>query len=89
MQGQDRPPPPVDAGARSAGAPAPGATGRELLAGLADGCTDAIIGTSLDFAAGVTRLSMFDASRIADGPLAVASLPYAIPLGFHGAFVAA
>ena len=48
-----------------------------------------IIGTSLDFAAGVTRFSVFDAARLADGPLAVASLPYAIPLGFHGTFVAA
>ncbi|MDJ0521065.1 MAG: GAF domain-containing protein [Planctomycetota bacterium] len=61
MQGQDRPVPPVDAGARRAGAPAPGATGRELLAGLADGCTDAIIGTSLD---GTVRVWNEGAARL-------------------------
>ena len=48
-----------------------------------------ILGTSLDFRAGVTRLSVFDAARLRDGPLAVASLPYALPLGFHGTFVPA
>ncbi len=46
-----------------------------------------LIGTSLDFAAGVTRLNVFDAARLEDGPLAVASLPYALPLGLHGTFV--
>jgi len=46
-----------------------------------------IIGTSLDFAAGVSRVSVFDAQHLPDGPLAVASLPYALPLGFHGTFV--
>ena len=46
-----------------------------------------LIGTSLDFAAGVTRLSVLDAARPEEGPLAVASLPYALPLGLHGVFV--
>lgn len=48
-----------------------------------------ILGTSLDFKAGVTRLSVFDPKTMRDGPLAVASLPYALPLGFHGTFVPA
>jgi carotenoid cleavage dioxygenase len=48
-----------------------------------------LIGTCLDFKAGVTRLNVFDAARVLDGPVAVASLPYALPLGFHGTFVPA
>lgn len=48
-----------------------------------------LLGTCLDFQRGVTQLDVFDASRVADGPLAVAHLPYAIPLGFHGRFVEA
>jgi len=47
-----------------------------------------LVGTSLDTAAGITRLNLFDAARISAGPLAVASLPYALPLGLHGTFVA-
>ena len=43
-----------------------------------------LIGTSLDTAAGVTRVSVFDAGHIGAGPIARASLPYALPLGFHG-----
>lgn len=55
-----------------------------------DGESDGwVMGTSLDFQAGVTRLSVFDAARLREGPLAVASLPYALPLGFHGTFVPA
>ncbi len=46
-----------------------------------------LIGTCLDFRRGVTQLGVFDAKRVAEGPLAVARLPYAIPLGFHGTFV--
>ena len=48
-----------------------------------------VMGTSLDFKAGVSRLSVFDAARLRDGPIAVASLPYALPLGFHGTYVPA
>jgi carotenoid cleavage dioxygenase len=33
-------------------------------------------------------LSVFDAEHLADGPLAQASLPYVLPLGLHGQFVA-
>ena len=48
-----------------------------------------MLGTVLDYKAGVTRLNVFDAAGLSDGPLAVASLPYALPLGLHGTFVAA
>jgi len=48
-----------------------------------------LIGTCLDFRRGVTQLGVFDARRVSEGPLAVARLPYAIPLGFHGTFVRA
>ena len=48
-----------------------------------------LLGTSLDFAAGVTRLNVLDAARPEVGPVAVARLPYALPLGLHGVFVPA
>lgn len=48
-----------------------------------------VVGTSYDWRARQTRLSVFDAEQLADGPLAQASLPYALPLGLHGQFVAA
>lgn len=47
-----------------------------------------VIGTAFDWRARQTRLSVFDAEHLADGPLAQASLPYALPLGLHGQFVA-
>jgi len=47
-----------------------------------------LLGTHVDTRARVTRLSVFDARGLADGPLAVASLPYWLPLGFHGHFQA-
>lgn len=43
-----------------------------------------LVGTSLDVRAGITRVSVFDARRLSDGPLAQGALPYALPLGFHG-----
>ncbi len=46
-----------------------------------------LLGTSLDTRAGVTRLSVFDARALAQGPIAQASLERALPLGFHGTFV--
>ncbi|MBM3482274.1 MAG: hypothetical protein FJX66_03120 [Alphaproteobacteria bacterium] len=46
-----------------------------------------MVGTSLDFRAGITRLSVFEAARLSDGPIAQAALPYALPMGFHGKFV--
>jgi carotenoid cleavage dioxygenase len=48
-----------------------------------------VLGTALDYAQGRTVLSCFAADALADGPVAQATLPYALPLGLHGAFVAA
>ena len=48
-----------------------------------------VLGTALDLARGTTQLAAFDAARLGEGPLAVARLPYALPLGFHGIFVPA
>jgi all-trans-8'-apo-beta-carotenal 15,15'-oxygenase len=48
-----------------------------------------LLGTHLDAMAGVTRLAAFDAMKLASGPIAVASLPYPLPLGLHGSFVPA
>ena len=48
-----------------------------------------VLGTALDYAQGKTVLSCFAADALADGPVAQATLPYALPLGLHGAFVAA
>lgn len=48
-----------------------------------------VLQTVLDYAAGATRLKIFDADDVAAGPRAVASLPYALPLGLHGTFVKA
>lgn len=48
-----------------------------------------ILGTTLDVAQKKTLLSCFAADRLAAGPVAQATLPYALPLGLHGAFVAA
>jgi carotenoid cleavage dioxygenase len=47
-----------------------------------------VLGTALDCAQGKTVLSCFAADALADGPVAQATLPYALPLGLHGAFVA-
>jgi all-trans-8'-apo-beta-carotenal 15,15'-oxygenase len=48
-----------------------------------------LVGTSYDWRQRRTTLSVFDAAAVADGPLAQATLPYALPLGIHGQFVAA
>lgn len=47
-----------------------------------------IVATALNQRAARTELAVFDAKRITDGPLARLTCPYALPLGFHGAFVA-
>ncbi len=49
---------------------------------------DWILGTAFDWRRGAHILNLFDAEGIADGPAAAAELPYAIPLGLHGKFVA-
>jgi all-trans-8'-apo-beta-carotenal 15,15'-oxygenase len=48
-----------------------------------------LIATMLNQRAARTELAVFDAKRIADGPLARLACPYSLPLGFHGAFAAA
>lgn len=47
-----------------------------------------VLGTALDCARRKTVLSCFVADALADGPVAQATLPYALPLGLHGTFVA-
>lgn len=45
-----------------------------------------LIGTSLNLKTKATRLNILNAARLEDGPQAVFELPYALPLGFHGAW---
>jgi carotenoid cleavage dioxygenase len=45
-----------------------------------------MVGTVYDIAQRCTRLVVFDALHLADGPLASAALPYAQPIGVHGNF---
>ena len=45
-----------------------------------------LIGTMLDWHAGVSRVQVLEAENLAAGPIAVATLPYSLPLGFHGNF---
>lgn len=45
-----------------------------------------LIGTALDVRRRCTVLSIFDALDLKAGPIARATLPYALPLGFHGNF---
>ena len=47
-----------------------------------------LVGTSLDWKAGQTCLTVFDAMDLAAGPVCEARLPQTVPLGFHGCFVA-
>jgi all-trans-8'-apo-beta-carotenal 15,15'-oxygenase len=60
--------------------PKPGRTG-ELDAWL--------VGTTFDARRQVTVVNVLDARGVADGPIAQATLPYALPLGFHGNFTPA
>lgn len=46
-----------------------------------------LINTTLDYKNGYTQLSVLDAEHLASGPVAHASLPYYLPLGFHGAVI--
>lgn len=46
-----------------------------------------LIGTAHDLAHKKTVLSCFAADALRDGPVAQATLPYALPLGLHGAFL--
>jgi carotenoid cleavage dioxygenase len=47
-----------------------------------------LVGTLLDFGRGRSGVAVLDAQRLADGPLAIAWVPYTVPLGFHGWFAA-
>ena len=60
---------------------APGPSGRE-----GDGW---LVGTSFDWRANRTSLDVFDAGDVSVGPVATATLPYALPLGLHGHFTPA
>ena len=46
-----------------------------------------IVGTALDLRRKRTIVSLFRATSVADGPIARAVLPYALPLGLHGCYV--
>lgn len=57
--------------------------------GSAPGSAGWLLGTALDYRRGRMLLSCFRSDRLAEGPVAQATLPYALPLGLHAAFVAA
>jgi all-trans-8'-apo-beta-carotenal 15,15'-oxygenase len=48
-----------------------------------------LLGTTFDSRAQATELNLLDAARIEDGPIAQATLPRVLPLGFHGNFTPA
>ncbi len=48
-----------------------------------------LFGTGLDIHQEITQVAIFDAARLADGPLAIVRLPYWLPLGFRGNFASA
>ena len=48
-----------------------------------------LVGPFLDLERGASGLSVFEAARLADGPLWQGILPYPLPLALHGTFVAA
>jgi all-trans-8'-apo-beta-carotenal 15,15'-oxygenase len=60
-----------------------------LVAGKQGATPQWAIGTALDLVNRVTVLSVFNIDDIANGPVAHARLPYALPLGLHGTFIAA
>jgi carotenoid cleavage dioxygenase len=48
-----------------------------------------LVGSALDLAHRRTLLSVFDAERLADGPIAQAEMARTLPVGLHGSYVAA
>lgn len=46
-----------------------------------------ILGTTIRYKEEVTELNIFRTSQLEKGPVAVARLPYLVPLGLHGIFV--
>lgn len=57
--------------------------------GTAPGAAGWVLGTALDLKQRCTVLACFRSDRLADGPVALAKLPYALPLGLHATFVRA
>ncbi len=47
-----------------------------------------LLGVAQNLVAGNTVLTVFDAAKVAQGPLALAHLPYRAPICFHGNFLA-
>jgi len=47
-----------------------------------------LVGTSYNWKTCCSSLSVFNAESIEDGPIAQAELPYGLPMGLHGQFVA-
>ena len=45
-----------------------------------------LVATALNSQTAKTELAVFDARGVGDGPIALLSCPYALPLGFHGTF---
>jgi carotenoid cleavage dioxygenase len=48
-----------------------------------------VVGTAHDWQRSVTLLNVFNGEAVDAGPVATATLPYALPLGLHGKFVSA
>ncbi len=48
-----------------------------------------LVGTTFDARRKLTTVNVLEASRVGDGPIAQATLPYWLPLGFHGNFTPA
>jgi len=48
-----------------------------------------VVGSALDISADRLLLNVFDVSALGAGPIATATLPYALPFGLHGRFIAA
>ena len=46
-----------------------------------------VIGTTHDWEKNKTNLNVFDVETIDAGPIAIATIPYALPFGLHGKFV--
>jgi all-trans-8'-apo-beta-carotenal 15,15'-oxygenase len=57
-------------------------------AALSDSRLGWVLGTAFNVATQKTTLSIFSANSIANGPLAQLELPYGLPLGLHGQFIA-
>ena len=59
------------------------------VADRADPAKNWLVGTTVNLAACATELHVFDAARVAQGPVCTWQADVALPVGFHGNFVAA